>query len=134
MAGNRRHLAPVGLGRIGGSEEEKDFRLQGIGVLKFIDENMREALLETATDILVAPDQIARLKKQIEKIETSGARFQLLVLAHRAHELPLKRRCEIGVGIETKAVKMGTKCVDRGNQLRSGDTLSISGSAAMPRS
>ena len=45
-AGQRPRLAPVGLARIVGGEEQEDLRLQRIGVLELVDEDPLEALAE----------------------------------------------------------------------------------------
>ena len=90
-SGHRDDRAPVGLVGIGGGEQQQDLRLQRIGVLELVDEDVREARLEAAADGRVAADEIARLEEQIEKVERAGARLQLLVAVDRARQLLLQR-------------------------------------------
>ncbi len=54
-------------------EEQEDLRLQWIGVLKLINEEVREPLAEGPPHALVLAEQIARVEQQIQEIEPPRA-------------------------------------------------------------
>ena len=77
LAGFRRDLAPVRLRRIVRGEQQQDLRLQRIGILKFVDEDMREAVLQIAAHFGLFAHQIAREQQQIDKIQFACAPLSL---------------------------------------------------------
>ena len=60
------------------AEQQQDLRLQRIGVLELVDEDVREARVKPAADAGVAAHQVARLEQQVEEVERAGPRLQLL--------------------------------------------------------
>jgi hypothetical protein len=69
LAGDGSDGAPICfLGVIGGEQQEY-LRLERIGILKFVDEEMGEAPLQLAANSGIVPDQIARLDEKVEEIE-----------------------------------------------------------------
>ena len=63
---------------------------------------MREPLLKSEAHACVSFHEVARLQQQIEKVERTRARLQLLVPINRAPQFALKRRREIGVRVEAE--------------------------------
>ena len=58
---------------------EDDLRLQRIGVLEFIDENMVEPALVLGPCLFVFGQQVSQLQKKIELVQLPPARLYLLV-------------------------------------------------------
>src|SRR4029078_3352914 len=69
LAGNDANPIGIALLRIVGGEEREHVRLQRVGILEFVDEQMREALLQSDANALVGAKEVAREHEQIEKIE-----------------------------------------------------------------
>ena len=130
-AGNRRRGAPIRRGWIRGGEQHQDLRLQRVGVLELVDEDMCEAALKPASHQLVSPDQIAGLEQQIEEIERARARLERLVPLDRSAKLLLQRRGEIGVGVHPELIEVRLEPVQRVHDRRTRDALAIPGSAAV---
>ncbi len=72
LAGRRLHLAPVALRGIGGGEQEQDFGLQRVGVLKLVDEDALIDTLQICARAIVA-QQVAGAEQKVHEIELSGA-------------------------------------------------------------
>ena len=71
LARNRRDATPVAPVGIVGGEQQQDLGLERIGVLEFVDEEMREARLKSASHLRMSRQQIARAQQQIDEIERS---------------------------------------------------------------
>ena len=116
-AGLRLRLAPVGLARIVGGEEQEDLGLQRIGVLELVDEDALEAALEALAHAPVVAHQVARDEQQIEKIERAVLRLHLAIALQRARELLLQERREVGVGGHAELVEPPAQVGDRAQHL-----------------
>jgi len=110
-ARHRRDLAPVVLLRIRGREQQEDLGLERIGILEFVDEDVRESRLETAADAGVAGDQVAGFQQQIEEVERTGPGLQRFVAGDGARQLGLQRRREVRVGVEAELIELRLQCV-----------------------
>ena len=106
LARNRSDRAPVALLRVVGREQQEDLRLQRIGILKFVDEDVAEPRLKRAPDACVAGEQIARAQQQVDEIERAGALLQSFVSRHNLAKLFAEERCEIGVGSGLERVEI----------------------------
>ena len=111
-AGRRPCLAPVGLGRIVGGEQQQDLGLQRIGVLELIDEHPLEAALKAGADLRVVADQVARAEQQVEEVERAGVRLQLLVALERGPQFGLEPRGEIRVGVHPELIETRAQLAD----------------------
>ena len=60
-------------------EQEQNLGLDGIGVLKFVDEDARELRLEMASHVGVVLDEISRAREEIGEVERAGRSLQRLV-------------------------------------------------------
>src|SRR4029077_9431709 len=69
FAWNGMRAPPVRSGRIVRCQQKQDFRLQWVGVLKLVDEEMGVAPLQVVSHGGVITDQIASPDEEIEKIE-----------------------------------------------------------------
>ena len=78
-AGPRARAPPVGLAVVVGREQQQDLRLQRIGVLELVDEDLLEARLEAAPDLRVVAHEVARAEQQIEEVERAAPGLQLVV-------------------------------------------------------
>ena len=106
LAGNGRDPPPVAFRRIVGGQQQQDLRLQRIGVLELVDEDVREARLERPADARMRREQIARAQQQIDEIERAGALLQRLVSVDDAAELFVQQRREIAVGRALERVEL----------------------------
>src|SRR6266478_5604045 len=79
LARHRPDAAPVAFSGIVGREQQQDLRLERIGVLKLVDEQMREARLKGLPHSRMADQQIARAQQQIDKIERARALLEVFV-------------------------------------------------------
>ena len=93
-----RNLQPIRFVGIVGGKQQQDFSLQRIGVLKFIDEDVRETILQIAADIGFVTHQIAREQEQIYKIQFAGAAFQSIVMKDKIPHFTAQNGRQIGVG------------------------------------
>ena len=69
------NVSPILLCGIVRRQQQQDLSLQGIGVLKLVYKNMREPLLEIATDSLIVTNQVSGPNQQIDKVEGAGLGF-----------------------------------------------------------
>ncbi len=77
-------------------EEEQDLRLERIGILELVDEDMFEALLELVSHPGIVLQEIAGAHQKIEKVEQTSSLLQRLVALHQPLELVLKMGGEVG--------------------------------------
>ena len=54
-------------GRIVSGEEHQDFGLERVGILKFVNKNMAEAILQSGAQNGIAADEITGGQQQVEK-------------------------------------------------------------------
>ena len=119
LAGRDLDAVGIALLRVVRREEQEHLRLERVGVLELVDEEVREALLEPDAHALVGAEQIAREHEEIEEVELARARLQLLVAADDALALRIGRaalvqtpqlakeqRGEIGVGGVEDAIEL----------------------------
>ena len=106
LARHRLHATPVALSRIVGGEQQKNFRLQRIGVLELVDEQMGEARLKGPSHLRMAGEQIAGAEQKIDKIECARPALELLIACERAAELFAQQRREVRVGGPLKLVEL----------------------------
>ena len=136
LPGTGRTFAPVRDGGIVGGQEQQDLGLQRIGVLKLVDEQALEALLEAAAHLGIISNEVARLEKQIEKIERAGLGFRLLVLLRARAQLFAQERGEIGVRIGLEAGELGLQLVARAGDIlaeHAGPILLAAAFARLPK-
>ena len=84
LAGNRSDRTPVRFIWVAGGEEQKYLRLERIGVLRFINEEMTKALLQLPANGGIVADEIARFDEKVEEIEPSSLGLQGLVCPDRS--------------------------------------------------
>ena len=65
-------IAPIGLARIVGGEQQKDLGLERVGILELVDEEVGKALLQLGANAAVVSNEVARLDQEIEEIEATG--------------------------------------------------------------
>src|SRR5262245_26750373 len=66
LAGGRRHVAPPRRGRIIAGEQQEDLRLERVGILELVDEDVAEAALELRAHVLASADEIAAAEQEVE--------------------------------------------------------------------
>ncbi len=98
LARRRRGRQPVGLIWIGRGQQHQDLRLQRIGILKLIDEQVAEALLKVRPHLRLVFQKIASHEQQVDEIELPGARLQLLVGFHQVLHLGAQQGGQVGSG------------------------------------
>ncbi len=99
----RARATPVGFGRIGGGEQQQDFRLQRIGVLELVDEDVADAPLQLGAHGGVVAHQVAGDQQQVDEVEHAGALLGLFVVADDRPQLVAQKRREVGAGGVAKA-------------------------------
>jgi hypothetical protein len=87
---NRTDIAPIGLARIVGGEQQEDLGLQWVGILELVDEEVGKSLLQLGANAAVVSNEVARLDEEIEEIEAAGASLQLFVAPDRRLQRLLK--------------------------------------------
>src|SRR5207253_1075472 len=92
LARNRAHAPPVAGGRVVRREEQENLRLQRVGVLELVDEDVREPALQLGTDRRVVADQVAGAEQQVDEVEAAGAALQGLVSFQHGLELVAEAR------------------------------------------
>ena len=97
LARRGHNLAPPINGRVVRREQQQDLGLQGVGVLKLVDEDVRQPALQRLPQIAPVADEVASLEEQIDEIQDAGPRFELLAPIQALEQLHLKERGEIGV-------------------------------------
>ena len=112
-------------------EEQQNLRLNRIGVLEFVDEDMRELLLEVRAHVGVAPDQVAGAGQQVGEIEHAGRPLEILIAFGRARELLLQASGQVGVGVLAELLEIVEEGVARGEHVRSTDVLAELVAAAL---
>ena len=84
--------------RIGGRQQQQNLRLQRIGVLELVDENVGEALLETAPHGRRRSRTRSRALSRRSRKSSAPARcLELFISLDRGAELLLQSRGKIGV-------------------------------------
>src|SRR5204862_4031099 len=106
LAGNRSDAVPVALGGTVGAQQEQEFGLERIGVLKLVDEDVRESRLKRLAYAGVLDEEIARPQKQVDEIQGPGGALQIVIAANNVPELFVKPRGQIAVGSALKDVEL----------------------------
>jgi hypothetical protein len=73
------HLRPLGRARFLLGEKAHDLGLEGVCVLKFINEEKTKSLLKVSPDMRLALEKVAGEKQQVNKIEATLLTLLLLV-------------------------------------------------------
>ena len=132
LARHRGDAAPVALGGIRGAQEQEDFRLQRIGVLELVDEEMREPVLKGAPDARMRHQQIAGAQQQIDEVQRACAALQRLVAGDDIPQLLAQERGEIAVGGTLKRVELGGQRLVGGPDLVARHVRSVRAFAPAP--
>ena len=82
LAGQRARAMPVGFGGIVGREQQQDLRLQRIGVLEFVDEDVADTVLQFGAHRGAVAHQVAGDQQQVHEVEHAGALLGLFVIAN----------------------------------------------------
>ena len=90
-------LAPASDARFVRRQKEKDFRLQRIGVLELIDQDVGEAPLELGPDVIVVAHQIAGPDQKVHEIQPAQSLLELLVAIDAFAELLVQQGGEVRV-------------------------------------
>ena len=98
-------------------EATQEIRLQRIGILELVDEDVAESIAESAADVLVVADQIARLDQEIEKIERAGLLLPRFVEAQALAHLLMQKGGKVGVDIGAKGAQLLEQLRVRGQDL-----------------
>ena len=97
---------PVCLVRVIGGKQQEYFRLERVGILELVHEEMAEAPLQLAANSGIVPDQIARLDEKIEEVEPSRLDLQGLVDCNRRQQGVMEKWSEIGVARLNEGVEI----------------------------
>jgi len=87
LARLRANRAPVAFRGVVGGKQQEDLRLQRIGVLELVDEQVSEATLEVGAHGRDVAQEIARAHQQVDEVERAGIAFELFVTVERAAQL-----------------------------------------------
>ena len=90
-------IPPARLRRVRGSDQQEDLRLQRVGVLELIHQDVREAPRELRAHRNVVADQVPGPHEQIEEVEAPGAALEVLVSVAERSQLFAEAGGEIGV-------------------------------------
>ena len=74
------------------ASKQQDFGLQWIGVLKFVDEDVREAILQIAADFGLSRTRSRARSSRSTKSNLPGASLESVVLVHQIPHFRAKRR------------------------------------------
>src|SRR6478736_2147711 len=107
LAGDRTHCAPVRLAGVVCGEKRKDLGLEGISVLEFVDEKVREALLQLAAHAGMIANEIAHLDEEVEEIEPPRLGLQEFVVRDWRLQSVVEQGSEIGVARSNEGVQTG---------------------------
>src|SRR5207248_2021344 len=103
--------------------------LQGIGVLKFVDEDVGETLLEIGADLRFLAQQIVGAYQQIDEIELAGPGLELGIVAGEILHLGAKLGREIGVGALAKIFESQEEALARGEDVLAPNAIGESAGA-----
>src|SRR5262249_35584864 len=116
-----------------GGEREEDVRLDRIGVLKLVDQNVRELALQVRAHVAIHLDERARLCEQVGEVERAGRLLQRLIPGRRTGQLLLQARGEIGVRLASELQEIRIQGVAGGDDRRARDVLAELVAAALAR-
>ena len=114
-------------------QEQEDLRLNRIGVLKLVDEDPRELLLQVMADAVVGPDEIPRARQQVGEIERAGRFLERLITRRRAGELLLQARRKIGIRVLSELLEVAQQRVVRSQHVRARGVLAELVADSLPR-
>ena len=113
MPGIGRDRPPVRFLWLIRGEQQEYFRLKGIGVLEFVDEEMAEALLQLAANDSVIAQEIARLDEKVQEIEPPGLGLQGLVGLNRRLQSVMQEGSEIRIARLNESIEIGLGLVSK---------------------
>ncbi len=117
LAGNGADSPPVCAAGIVGGKQKQDLGLEGIGVLKLVDEKVGEALLQVTTHAGVIANEVAGLDEEVQKIEPPGFRLENLIVGDRRLQSFVKQRREIRIAGRDEDIEIGLGPVAAGQDL-----------------
>ena len=123
--GLRPDLLPIRFGRIVAAQQQQDLDLQRIGVLKFVDEQMAEALLQIAANFHLAAEQIADITEQVDKIQLSQAMLAFAIVFEKFRHFLAKHGCQRSVGPDSKLFDPANEFIAAAQQLLPRDSASV---------
>jgi hypothetical protein len=107
-------VLPAADRRVRRRQQEHDLRLQRVGVLELVDEDVREAALEIGAHLATVAHEIARSQQEVDEVERGGARLELFVAVHRFEHLLMDQGRQISVGLAGKGFERCHElCVSR---------------------
>src|SRR5688572_1263651 len=104
------NASPLTLAGIVGREQQQQFRLEGIRILKLIDEKAGKALLEVTPHVIALAHQIACAQQQIEEVERPVLRLEPLVANDASAQLLAKQRRQIRICVRLELIELLHKC------------------------
>ena len=99
--------------RVIGGEQQEYFRLERIGILELVDEEMADASLQLAANSSAISDQIARLDEEVEEIEPPGLGLEDLVSCNRRLQRVMQERSKIGVARRNEGIEISLGLVSK---------------------
>ena len=78
-------------------EQDQDLGLQRIGVLKLVDEQVRQPLPECPPDLGVVAQQCPCFQQQIDEVERAFCRLERLIAIEARLQIDLQRGGQVGV-------------------------------------
>ena len=117
LSRNGTDIAPVGLARIIGGEQQEDLGLEWIGILELVDEEVGKALLQLGANAAVVSNEVARLDQEIEEIEAAGASLQFFIGADRRLQRLLKKRRKVRITGGDECAKIVLDLIPLGQHL-----------------
>ena len=92
------HRRRVVIRVVGRGEEQQQLRLQRVGVLELVHEQVAEAPLEVAPYLGVVAHEVARLDEQVEEVHGTGPPLAVVVKPNRGAERLVHLRGQVRVG------------------------------------
>ena len=108
-----------------GREQQQQLGLQRVGILEFVDEQMREPLLKRGPHLVMIAHQIARADQQIEEIERTEPRLRHFIAIDRLPQFALQQRREIRVRGPLKRFQPLHQRLMRRNHVRARHALAV---------
>jgi hypothetical protein len=122
----------LSLARVIGGEQEKQFRLQRVGILELVDEEATESPLKVRADLLAVAHEVPRSQEQIQEIERAVRGLQRFVAVKAPLQLVTKQRGEIGIGVRLELVEVGKQRLMGRLHVRPRDAFGERGPHSLP--
>src|SRR5262249_48926060 len=97
---------PISLVGIGGRQQQQQLRLEWVGVLELVDEEMRPARLQPPPYTHVVADEVARPQEQVDEVETAGATLQPFGVLPQRPQVVSQQGRELGSGAAHEIVEL----------------------------